>query len=166
MLQRQRRDAQRAQRTALEGGERLAEIEDTRVLVEIGEARGIVRAVYRNAQPGAPAQLQQTLGVVGVVVRLQDAAEATGDEALAEIGQAAVEQPALAGAFDQCAARTAAIGRFAPGAGAGRAAAVVHRQLRGIAGAEQGQPHRRCSSSSCSRRSTLLVSEAELSRRM
>lgn len=71
------------------------------MLVEVGEALRVGRAVHRDHQALAPAQVQQALGVVGVVMGLEDAVEAMGREALTEIDQAAVDQPALAGALQQ-----------------------------------------------------------------
>lgn len=77
------------------------------MLVEVGEALRVSRAVHRDHQTLAPAQVQQALGVVGVVMGLEDAIEAMGREALAEIDQAAVDQPTLAGALQQRATGTA-----------------------------------------------------------
>lgn len=74
--------------------------------------------------------------MVGVVMGLQDAAQAMGREALAQIGQARVDQPALRATFDQRATGATAPRGINPRAVAGRAAAVVHRHLTRIAGAE------------------------------
>ena len=86
---------------ALEGAEGLAEIEGCPDACR-GSARPSGSAgPYRDHQTLAPAQVQQALGVVGVVMGLEDAIEAMGREALAEIDQAAVDQPTLAGALQQ-----------------------------------------------------------------
>lgn len=53
------------------------------MLVEVGEALRVGRAMHRDHQALAPAQVQQALGVVGVVMGLEDAIEAMGREALA-----------------------------------------------------------------------------------
>ena len=139
MDQRQRGRRQRAPLAPLEGAEGLAEIEDARMLVEVGEALRVGRAVHRDHQTLAPAQVQQALGVVGVVMGLEDAVEAMGREALAEIDQAAVDQPTLAGALQQRATGTATQAGVGAGVATGRAIATVDRHLAGVAGAETGQ---------------------------
>ncbi len=113
------------------------------MLVEVGEALRVGRAVHRDHQTLAPAQVQQALGVVGVVMGLEDAIETMGREALAEIDQAAVDQPALAGALQQRATGTATQAGVGAGVATGRAIATVDRHLAGVAGAEQGQAHAR-----------------------
>ncbi len=141
MRQWQRCDLQRAQCTAFECGEWLAEIQNAGVFVEVGQAFRIRRAVDRNHQPLTPAQVQQPLSMVGVVVRLQNPAQATRRKTLGEVGQAAVDQPALVGAFDQRAARQAAQIMVGTRGSTRHALTAIDRHLSGITGAQQGQAH-------------------------
>lgn len=61
MIKRQRRDAQLTQLPPLKRRKRLAEIENTGVLVQVGQAFWIIRAMHRNNRPLTPAQVQQAL---------------------------------------------------------------------------------------------------------
>src|SRR5690606_9275015 len=93
--------AQLAQFTLLERGEGPGKVENPRMLVKVGQALAVRRAMDRNLQSQPPAQMQQPLGMVGVVMGQQDAAEAVRFEALAKIGEAGVDQPTLLATFHQ-----------------------------------------------------------------
>src|SRR5688500_13450203 len=101
--------------------------------------------------------------MIGVVMSLQNAAQAARRESLGEVGQAAVDQPALIAAFDQRAARQPPKTLIDQCQLTGRALAAVNRHLPGVTGAQQGQAH------ACSRAmrwincSTLCASAPELS---
>lgn len=136
MLQRQCSDAQLTKLPCFKLGKRLAEIENARMFVKVGQTLRVGGAVYRNDQALAPAQVQQTLRMIGVIVRLQNPVEAAWREAFAEVGQAAVDQPALLAALDQRAARAAAQAGIAARQSARRALAAIHRNLPRVTGAQ------------------------------
>ncbi|MNL35352.1 hypothetical protein D3C87_1573820 [compost metagenome] len=135
------------------------------MFVEVGQAFRVDRTVHRDHKALAPAQMQQTLGVVGVVVGLENAVEAARREAFAQVGQAAVDQPALIAALDQRTAGSTLQTLILTRPIASHALAAVDRDLPGITGAQQRQSHGACSSMHASKRSTVLSSGPELSSR-
>src|SRR5450830_428975 len=142
---------------------RLAEIEDPRVFVKVGQTLRIHRPMHRNHQPLAPAQMQQALGVIGVVVGLENTVEASGWKTLGEIGQTAVDQPTLIATLDQRATGQTPQAGVAAGQLASDTFATVHRHLPGITGAKQGQAHRVSPFRHVSKHSTVRSSAPELS---
>ncbi|MNN43810.1 hypothetical protein D3C81_1580670 [compost metagenome] len=163
MLQRQRSDAERTELPGFEAVEGLAEIENAGVFVEVGQAFGIHRAVDWNHQALAPAQVQQTLSMIGVVMGLENAVETARREPFAQVRQAAVDQPALIATLDQRAAGSTLQARIETGRCASHTFAAVDRDLSGVAGAQQRQAHAAWPSMQASMRSTVCSSAPELS---
>ncbi len=71
------------------------------MFVEIRQSLRIGRTMHRDHPSLAPAQVQQALGVIGMIMGLQDTAETVRRKTFAEIRQAAVDQPALVATLHQ-----------------------------------------------------------------
>ncbi|MNE90025.1 hypothetical protein D3C80_1874990 [compost metagenome] len=119
--------------------------------------------MHRDHQPLAPAQMQQALGMVGVVVGLENAVETAWRKTFGQVGQTAVDQPALIATLDQRAARQTAPACIVASPRTGDTFAAIDRNLPRITGTQQCQAHADCSPRQASSRSTVRSNEPELS---
>ena len=143
MVKRQRRDLQPLQIKHHKRLHRVAEIKQARMFKQIVAALLIRWTVDRDCVAHAPAQREQPLDVIHMVVRQQKLLERSGRPAIGEIVQPGVDQGDRVVKLHDAAAWLAAILRRASRSGAGRALAAPCRNAlcAASAGEREGQAH-------------------------
>src|SRR5690554_5186834 len=118
------------------------------MLVKVGTTLGILGAIDGNRFAGAPAQMKQTLDVIGMVVRQQDRRRALTLTAIRQIQATGIEQVALPIHPHLGATGPTPVAAQHPGLFAGHASAAKARHLGAVTGADETQFHDTHSSAS------------------
>src|SRR5690554_3980962 len=106
------------------------------MLVKVGTTLGILGAIDGNRLAGAPAQVKQTLNMIGMVVRQQDRRRTLTLTAICQIQATGIEQVALPINPHLGATGSTPVAAQHPGPFAGHASAAETRHLGAVAGAD------------------------------